>query len=128
MAIHDKEETARQFHAVADLAALIPGMEYALQLIGQELDGLRKRLAAALERTFEPVAPATRRGRPPRKKAQLKPVPVAAPAALRRGWPADPAERKREMKRRRAKWQRKQNGLKIPAGRSTRVQAVRGVA
>jgi hypothetical protein len=78
------------------IAATIPGLQHAAQVILQELDSLRARLAAlqAGEET-----PHRRRGRPRG---------TATDGNIRSGWPADPEERKLEMARRMAKRKRKQ--------------------
>jgi hypothetical protein len=90
------------------IAATIPGLQHAAQVIQDELDSLRARLAA-LQAGEE--NPQRRRGRPRG---------TATDGEIRSGWPADPEERKREMARRMAK--RKQKNF-----RATMQEAARNV-
>ena len=71
------------------IAALLPGMQHALEIIQGQIDHMRARLA---ELQGGEAAP-RKVGRP--KKT------VNSPAA-KSGWPDDPEERSREMKRRQA--------------------------
>lgn len=65
------------------MAALLPGMQFMLDKMQKELDAMRMQLAGVRDRP-------TRQSR------------GAAEPAARYGWSDDPAERKREMKRRMA--------------------------
>ena len=72
------------------IAALLPGMVHAVELMENQINQMRARLAALQE----DAAPARRVGRPRG---------TATNGTVRSGWPADPEERKLEMARRRAK-------------------------
>lgn len=83
-----KLESPQTKYVAAGMAAMLPGMQYALDLLQGLVDEMRGQLAGM--QAGLPVKPA--RGRPPKAAAQG-----------RNGWPASPAARKREMARRMAK-------------------------
>lgn len=86
-------------------AAAILGMQIAADILQEALDNNKAELRAlqnatrASETTAAPMPPEKRIGRPPGSKNRLP-----------SGWPADPEERSREMKRRMAKARRKKAG------------------
>ena len=73
------------------IAALLPGMVHAVELMQGQINEMKARLAALQDGAAEP---ARKVGRP--RKGTTAGVTVAS------GWPADPEERKAEMRRRQA--------------------------
>jgi|SRR5882672_4974940 len=91
---HSEETTT---YAQMGMAALLPGMQYMLERMQHQLDEFRSQLAVLQT----PVV--STNGNAPRitknGKRIGRPRKEVAPV-LRSGWPADPEERKAEMKRR----------------------------
>lgn len=78
-------------YARIGLAAMLPGMQHMIELMQAELDRMRRMLTGLQE------TPAKKKMGRPRK------VKSSEPEVFRSGWPADPEERKLEMRRRVAK-------------------------
>ena len=89
------------------IAAMIPGLQHAAEIIQRQLDALREQLAALQNGAAPPI----RRGRPPKAKA--------APAKRHGGggWSTDPEERSREMIRRNAVIKAKEEWLQKAVNR-----------
>jgi len=83
------EQTQR--YALLGMAAMLPGMEMAVEVLQQQIAEMRQALAE-VQRTVEKPWRAERPDR------ELRTVEV--PTSKRGGWPADPKERKAEMARR----------------------------
>ena len=73
------------------MAALLPGMTYAIELVQKQLDEMRAQLDGIVNGDVAE----------PKKQGRAKGSKMAD--AARSGWPDDPEERRREMKRRIAK-------------------------
>jgi hypothetical protein len=83
--------------AQAGMAAVLPGLQYALDYLQSQVDHLRIQLAAAQGAAVPGEAPPKKRGRPPKQT----PVPVQQLSTQAAYWAAmTPEERKAEMKRR----------------------------
>jgi len=89
-----------QLMAASGYAAMIPGVQLAIDHLQSMVNDLRRQLLSMQQPASQ--APA-KRGRPPKAAATgSRPADPAARRA-RSGWSSDPAARKREMKRRQAK-------------------------
>ena len=80
-------------------SAMRPGLALAREVFNRVLDALEQHFVVAL------TPQATRRGRPPGGSSKYaRRQELLAGAKPRSGWSDDPEERRREMARRRAKW------------------------
>lgn len=92
------------------MAAMLPGMQKMLDLMQKQVDEFRDALNG-LSASPRRVEGATKLGRPRKNVAAIQ-------GRASSGWPADPAERSAEMKRRRAVAEKKKNAKLHPRDKS----------
>jgi hypothetical protein len=103
-------------YALFGLAAIVPGLQHAIDMLQQLLNEIKEELAHA--QAHAPPAKQPRRAKlssaaagrksweaatPAQRQARIAAMQAGRKRKKPRGWSADPEERKREMQRRRAK-------------------------